>query len=775
MRLLGAFVPTLLVCGTVPALLAAQSGQSTEDAGAVATSYEERYGEILALQPRGDRAAPVDRLVLARDVGRFTLERGTLYLLTAVGGRTVGAVFQGRGTFAFAPPTKVEQDRLALFLKTRELDVPFTEVVWLFADSTLAELEHTLRFGAASVSGAVRATVRSSLGHLGDEDSRSFDPDLLSAFLNAESSALFYAHIKRDGGAPLMFMVNPFELEGVTLATRAPRTAWTHWPEVICRFPRQGARLPLGDLSDRPGGAVIRDYRLEVTLAQTFVGELTFTAAARLEIAAASPVGPWVPFELFSKLRVDSARWEDGTPATVFRGKDARQLWVRLDRRLDARETRALRLYYGGDLIDRYGDFFFIESSIAWYPRPLEGRSYATFDITYHSPSHLLIASVGERVDSTVAGRVLTTRWVSPAPIRNASFNLGLFEDYQVREEGAPPVTVMISERAHRALRGSGLPRQRRMKETVATDIVQSLQFFQRVYGPPPVTRLHATEIPYLHGEAFPGLINLSWVTFQATDQHGEDEVFRAHEVAHQWWALGVDFATYHDQWLSEGFASFSGLWYLHAARRDSEKYFGILRRWRANILEKRDEPSPIWLGYRASSSKDELGYRVLIYQKGAWVLHMLRILMLDLRTASDDRFTAMMQDFYNTHRGGRAATQDFQVIVERHAGIPMDWFFRQWVYGTGIPSYRVAYRTEQADDGQYRVTLRVEQEHVADDFQAYVPVTVDLGQNRQGRFRVLVRGPRSELTLPPLPARPRGLTFNELDGVLSEVRMVGW
>ena len=76
-------------------------------------------------------------------------------------------------------------------------------------------------------------------------------------------------------------------------------------------------------------------------------------------------------------------------------------------------------------------------------------------------------------------------------------------------------------------------------------------------------------------------MVHLSWVTFQQTDQQGEDEVFRAHEVAHQWWGVGVDFTSYHDQWLSEGFSDFSGLWYLQTVRKDNDKYFGMLRRWR--------------------------------------------------------------------------------------------------------------------------------------------------------------------------------------------------
>jgi len=770
----------LLPLAFVPASLAGQ----TPDPGAAsapASSYEQRYGEVMALEPRADRIAQVDNLVLRRDVAQFSLASGTLYLLSSVGGHTIGAVFQGRGTFSFSPPTRIEQDRLVRFQGTRSLEVPFTEVVLLFADTTLAELERKLTFNQAKMASDPRPVVKKSLEYLSSDDDKSFDPDLMAAFLNGESSDLFYAHINRDRGSPLMFMLNPFEFEGVTLAIRAPRIAWTRRPEVICQFPRQGPPVAAGVTTERQGTATIRHYRLEVTLAQTGMGDLSFAAAARLEIATASPVGPWVPFQLFSKLQVDSARWEDGAPAQVFRGKDGEQLWVRLGRRLQPGETAPLLLYYHGDLIDRFGDFFFIKSSIAWYPRSLEGRSYATFDITYHGPSHYLIASVGNLTDSAVAGRVLTTRWTTTEPIRNASFNLGLFEDYRVREEGISPVTVMVSEQAHRQLsrvlrqQGVLVLEQRKMKETVGSDMLQSLKFFQRVYGTPPAAHFYATEIPYLHGEAFPGLVNLSWITFQQTDQQGEDQVFRAHEVAHQWWGIGVDFATYHDQWLSEGFADFSGLWYLHAARGGSDKYFGMLRRWRMNIFDKRDEPSPIWLGYRTSSSKDQTAYQVLVYEKGAWVLHMLRILMLELRTAKDDRFTGMMQDFYRTYRGRRASTEDLQRIVEQHIGTSMEWFFKQWVYGAEIPTYRVSYKTDRVEGGQFRVTLRVVQEKVADDFQMYVPVTVDLGQNRQGRFRVNVRGPRSEIVLPLLPAEPKGVTFNDLEGVLCDVKMVDW
>ena len=194
-------------------------------------------------------------------------------------------------------------------------------------------------------------------------------------------------------------------------------------------------------------------------------------------------------------------------------------MWIRLGGRLQAGETRRLTLSYHGDLIERFIDFFRIKNSVAWYPVSLEGRALANFDLTFRTPDTYLLASVGDRVDSSKAGRVIRTRWVTSEPIRNASFNLGVFETYT----GVPPVTLMISEEAHKKL-AREFGQQRHMREEVGGDITKSLKFFQAVYGPTKVKHFYVTEIPEFHGEAFPGMLHLSWATFQNTDLEGREQ-----------------------------------------------------------------------------------------------------------------------------------------------------------------------------------------------------------------------------------------------------------
>ena len=570
-------------------------------------------------------------------------------------------------------------------------------------------------------------------------------------------------------------MLNPHQVEAVSLRGKASRW-WSQESEIVSEFPRGGRPRDPQLTGDRTDPAEINRYVMTIDLPQSGIGDIAFAATARMDITARSPVGPWIAFELFDKLKVDSAHWEGGEPATVFKAKDAGLVWVRMGSPLQAGETRRLTLSYHGDMIERFIDFFRIKNSIAWYPLSLDGRTLATFDLTFNTPDAYLLASVGERVDSSRAGHLVTTRWMTPGPIRNASFNLGLFKDYTVAEPGQPPVTVMISEEAHKKL-ARVYDQQRDMRGRVAEDVSKSVKFFQLVYGPLPVKHLYATEIPELHGEAFPGMLHLSWVTFQRTDDQGRDEVFRAHEVAHQWWGIGVDYMTYHDRWLSEGFAEFSGLWYMQVVRKSNDRYFSQLRDYRSSILLRKEVPGPIALGHRVQSSHDADvdDYSTVVYKKGAWVVHMLRILMLDLKSMNEDRFTETMQDFYRTYEGKRASTADFRRVVERHTGTDMGWFFDQWVDGTAIPTYKVAYHAEPMGDGQFRIRLRVVQEGVPDEFLAYVPVTLDLGKDRVARVRVKVTGARSDLVLPPMPAEPKSLKFNDFEGVLADVKSVSW
>ena len=759
----------LLLC-TAVALLSADTG---------AVGYLGRYREITALTPLSSQVAAVSNLTLRRDAAEISLIQGTIYLLSPVAGRTVGAVFRGTGHVRLTPPHAVEQEALRRVIGTPTLDDSVSEFILIFSDSTADQLRH-LTFGSGPVPDDVAQDVHDYISSLKGQKDNTFDTSVMSSLLNDEPDGFFMANIRPTQGASLVFVYDPAVVESVQLLRPASqmhyRANWwvaTEFPPATV-LPGSAGMWHYRDRLDAPR------YNLEVWLKPTPGADLDFSAMARVAVAAREAAGPWLHFELHPKLQVDSARWNDGSAATTFKAKDDEDLWVRAPRALAAGDSASLTLFYHGNLIDRYDNWFFIDPEAAWYPRNQEGSDAAVFDMTFHSPSWYPLASVGVRRDSSLDGKVMTTHWVTARPTPFATFNLGLFNTYHAEAEGVGPLDVMMSDEAHRVLArslasgGYMMASQRNMSQVVAADVSNSLKWFTHAFGTPPFDHFYVTEIPYSEGVSFPGMIDLSWATFQNTALDGFDEFFRAHEVAHQWWGNDVRPASYRDAWLSEGVASFCGLWYLQSIRKGNKEYFRFLDTYAQNIKDNRDA-GVTWLGYRNASNERRYGYQALIYEKGAWITHMLRMLMLDLNTGKDDRFTAMMRDFLERYAGKSATTADFQRVVEEHVGVPMDWFFDQWVKGNAIPTYHVAWTSENTPEGRQRVRLRVTQEGVPPEFQAWVLVSADLGENRFANFRIKVSGSQTEYVSPLLPVAPRSVKFNELHSVLADVKTEAW
>ena len=101
-----------------------------------------------------------------------------------------------------------------------------------------------------------------------------------------------------------MFSLNPHEVEAVRLSTKAEHASDVS--EVLSQFPRAGRPRDLQSTGERTDPAKIRRYTMAVDLSPTGIGEIGFAATTQVDIAADSAVGPWVPFTLFSKLKVAS-------------------------------------------------------------------------------------------------------------------------------------------------------------------------------------------------------------------------------------------------------------------------------------------------------------------------------------------------------------------------------------------------------------------------------------------------------------------------------------
>lgn len=735
---------------------------------AAANTYRTAYESFVNLAPDPQYVADVEQLMLTRDAGTIVLEQGKLYLCKQVGGHRYAAIFLGKGTFHYTPSIWVEQDQLERYTEKREVSEQFTSLVFFCADNTLAALQQDWAFQPQPVPDEAFTRLKHSLSYLADSKARYIQPDFLAPILNEDRSSLFYCHFTQEKKS-FFYLINPYDYTGEEINFMLDGERYDNmrsWRPVN-QF-HTAAEYTAGKPNPNDSKEVLKmtRYTIETNLEK---GK-DFSAVADLSFTMLDEGKEWVAFQFFPDLILDSAFWEDGTPAVAVNANNG-YFWVHMRNGLQKSGVEGrLRIYYHGEIIERVDDWFSLKSSIQWYPH--HGyKQKAIFDMTFHVPKNLRFISIGKKVSEKEEGEIVTTRWVTDSAVRNASFNLGFFDEFVVNADSLPPITIWMSRYAHTGMgAGSGglqgLASGEDMEKQVAQDVEGSIRVYRKLFGPYHPEKITVTEIPHTHGEAFPGLIHISWTTFQRTDASGWDYRFRAHEVAHQWWgASGVDFLTYHDQWLSEGFADYSSLMYLQAVAGDKELFAKTLRQWRSRIMDY-PNAGPIWMGYRLSN-----GYNTIVYEKGAWVLHMIRNMMLDLKTMKEDRFMAMMQEFYATYRGREASTMDFQAIVEKHMdSTDMSWFFDQWVYGTAIPTYTFDYSIREGSDEKYIATVKVEQKDVPPSFQMYVPIKIDYGKKGVARLRVLISGSGGEFELPPLPYKPKEIVFNDLESVLCEM-----
>jgi hypothetical protein len=298
------------------------------------------------------------------------------------------------------------------------------------------------------------------------------------------------------------------------------------------------------------------------------------------------------------------------------------------------------------------------------------------------------------------------------------------------------------------------------------------------------------------YGQSWPTLVYLPICSFfDTTVQHqlGLDDprgywtVVAPHEVAHQWWGHAVGFNSYRDQWMSEGFAQFSASLFLQQVygQKGQQQFIKFWDDQRYFLTQKNRngfrpiDAGPVTMGYRLMTTRtgeDIPGH--LIYPKGGYILHMVRMLMWDPKTG-DEAFQKMMHDFVSTYEDRVATTEDFKAIVEKHmtpvmdldGNHRMDWFFNQFVYGTALPHYKFDYSFEHDASG-IALKFKASQSDVDANFRMLVPLYLELANGRVaqlGHIRMIGNNSLEQrVVLNGLKDQPKRAMLNYYDDVLA-------
>lgn len=440
--------------------------------------------------------------------------------------------------------------------------------------------------------------------------------------------------------------------------------------------------------ADRAGVDVHHyDIRIDLTdpASGTFEGDVTLT----LDRLGA---GEWLSLD-FAGLDIHQVQ---------VNGEDARHLrdgsLLRIDARNHPPEGLEVRVRYGGAPID--GLFFGQDANLEpavfadnwpnrarwWFPANDHPADKATARFTVRVPSGFGVIANGYELDRREAAGVATWVWQTDddAPIPPYTMVIGVarFERRGLApgacgnapaaaDSDCAPVSVW-------ALAGGGDYGAERFSR--GTDMVD---FYTELVGPYPYEKLAHVQ----SSTRFGGMENSSAIFYARGGWEGGrmGEGVIAHETAHQWFGDSVTPASWYHLWVSEGFASYFGPLYFEA--RDGVDVF----RERMEGVGRTAKSSGV-IGQAIVDSTTNNLFDLLNannYQKGAWVLHMLRGLL------GDEVFFRGVRDYYARHVHGAAATEDVRAAFERVSGRDLEGFFRQWVYSPGYPDLGVGWRID--------------------------------------------------------------------------------
>jgi hypothetical protein len=764
-------VSALLLLAICPVVLTAQRPANSN-------SY---YQNLRNLLPGGE-VIMVNNFELHRDAATFIFTRGDFAFYGEVKGKVTGAVFKGQGHLHIKPPVGAERHNLSVLNHSEEWDEDFDQVVLRFTDDTASEL-HKAAAGKGESDTAFGRAGQDLQSFARRHLNQNLDLRVLEDVLSPAQGGYFLAGIHGKKNSHLFFLIDPHGVNEL-----APEeVALLNWDEQTVTYPlafhrteEYAAGTPSGN--EHNGAYRVTSENLDVTIEKS--GFLT--SLATVEITAEQDGVAVIPLDLYPTLRVSKVESGKGESLDYVQEKkeDDPDFGVVLAQPLKMGESTTLKITYGGKdvVLSEGGGNYYPVARENWYPNSGQGfGDYATYRMLFHIPKGLQVIGTGTRVSETTEGKWITSEWKTEVPLPVVGFSLGDFETKEAKlgsaldqltvdayaNKGKPDFVNRLLQPVPQELgpntsgEGSSALGQLSTTPMLASELGQgemAAQVYSNFFGALPFSHISLTQQTACgYGQSWPMLVYLPICGFfDDTQRHflglgGENlnrhmywKVVTPHEVAHQWWGQTVGFRSYRDQWMSEGFADASAALYLQATRPKPDEFREFWKQEREMITQKNQfgfrpiDVGPVTMGFRLSSPKTGWSvYDELVYPKGAYILHMIRMMMFTTKDG-DQTFRETMHDFVSKYRLQPATTEDFKAVVEKHmtpamdldGNHRMDWFFNEYVYGTDLPAYHFESQITGSGDAQ-SLHFKLVQSGVNDKFRMAVPVYFELGDGK--------------------------------------------
>jgi aminopeptidase N len=379
-----------------------------------------------------------------------------------------------------------------------------------------------------------------------------------------------------------------------------------------------------------------------------------------------------------------------------------------------------------------------------WLPMIDHPYDKATGEFIVTAPAEFQVVSNGVLVEEVDAGNgQRRTHWRQSVPLPSWLYAVGIAR-FDVHHAGAlsgVPLQTWVFPRDRDAGRAVFEETSRR-----------AMTLFAERIGPYPYEKL-----AHVQAAGYGGGMENATVIFYGEKGVASGRAPVVHEIAHQWFGNSVTESDWDDVWLSEGFATFFAHVYTeHFEGRDA--LIENLQRTRAAMLnlERKLPDTPVV--HRNLSDMDGV-LNQLVYQKGAWVLHMLR------DEVGPDVFWRGIRDYYRRYRDRNASTDDFRQVMEQAAGRDLRWFFSQWLHRPGAPRVQMSWRY---DPTARRVEVTLAQTQPGEPFRLTIEVAVTAEKGGTRVERVLLDGAQRVVSI-QADAAPASVTLDPATRVYAE------
>jgi aminopeptidase N len=406
-----------------------------------------------------------------------------------------------------------------------------------------------------------------------------------------------------------------------------------------------------------------------------------------------------------------------------------------------AGELRSYTVKYRGTAADglktvknKFGErcFFSVnwpDMAHLWLPTIDHPSDKATSEFLVTAPSKYQVVANGlllETIDLGDGRRL--THWKQSVPIATWLDNIGVAQ-FAVRHYGTGAGVPLETWMFHQDRDPGMVTFEEPEREAIA--------FFSEHIGPYPYEKLADVEAAGMGG----GMEHASEIFFGERSVSGRPNLsLVAHETAHQWFGDSVTERDWDDVWLSEGFATyFQQLATEHYEGRDA--FVAGLERNRRSVFNN-EKRLP---GVAVVQDKPWKGIpNQIVYQKGGWVLHMLR------GQIGTDKFWAGIREYYRRYRDGNASTQEFRQVMEEVSGADLGWFFEQWLYRAGSPVVEGGWKYDAATK---KIEVELTQTQPGEAFRLPLEVAVKSPQVRIEKIEMTGKQQKFEIAADKEPA----------------------